>query len=197
MNANRSREEHSAVSTSTPSEPVLSPSQSVGPKVQKLGVHVIRYGLAMVVLWIGLMKFTNYEAIGIQPLVASSPLMGWMYGILSVREFSAGLGIVECAIAALISLRSWFPKASAVGSVMAIFMFLTTLSFLFSAPGWEPSLGGFPALSSSVGQFLIKDVVLLGAAIWTCGEAYCASREQLRENNRISPTLMRPENALT
>jgi Protein of unknown function, DUF417 len=52
---------------------------------------------------------------------------------------------------------------------------LTTISFLFSAPGWEPSLGGFPALSSSVGQFLIKDVVLLGAAIWTCGEAYTAT----------------------
>jgi reactive chlorine resistance protein C len=41
-------------------------------------------------------------------------------------------------------------------------MFLTTLSFLFSTPGWEPSLGGFPALSGSVVQFLIKDVVLLG-----------------------------------
>ena len=53
-------------------------------------------------------------------------------------------------------------------------MFLTTLSFLFSAPGWEPSLGGFPTLSASVGQFLIKDVVLLGSAIWTCGEASAA-----------------------
>jgi len=38
-------------------------------------------------------------------------------------------------------------------------------------PGWEPSLGGFPALSGAVGQFLIKDVVLLGAAIWSLGEA--------------------------
>jgi reactive chlorine resistance protein C len=38
-------------------------------------------------------------------------------------------------------------------------------------PGWELSLGGFPALSGAVGQFLIKDVVLLGAAIWSLGEA--------------------------
>ncbi len=74
---------------------------------------------------------------------------------------------------------------------MAIVMFLTTISFLFSAPGWEPSLGGFPALSASVGQFLVKDVVLLGAAIWTCGEAYSANLTQLRESKRISPTLMR------
>ena len=50
-------------------------------------------------------------------------------------------------------------------------MFLTTLTFLFSTPGViEPSLG-FPALSALPGQFLIKDVVLLGAALWTTGEA--------------------------
>jgi uncharacterized membrane protein YkgB len=151
--------------------------QTVGLKVQALGAHVIRYGLALVILWIGLMKFTTYEAIGIQPLVASSPLMGWMYSILSVRGFSAGLGVVEIAIAALIALRPWFPRASAVGSAAAVFMFLTTLSFLFSTPGWEPSLAGFPALSSSVGQFSIKDAVLLGAAIWTCGEAYSANEK--------------------
>jgi reactive chlorine resistance protein C len=50
-------------------------------------------------------------------------------------------------------------------------MFVITLSFLFSTPGWEPSLGGFPALSGAVGQFLIKDVVLLGAALWSLDEA--------------------------
>jgi uncharacterized membrane protein YkgB len=150
-----------------------------GAQIQALGTYVIRYGLALVILWIGLMKFTSYEAIGIQPLVASSPIMGWMYGILSVRGFSAWLGVVEVAIAVLIALRPWFPKASAAGSAAAILMFLTTLSFLFSAPGWEPSLGGFPALSASVGQFLIKDVVLLGAALWSCGEAYSASELQM------------------
>jgi reactive chlorine resistance protein C len=148
--------------------------QTAGLKLQTFGTHVIRYGLVVVILWIGLMKFTAYEAVGIQPLVASSPLMGWMYSILSVREFSIGLGFAEIGIAVLIGVRRWFPKASAAGSAAAVAMFLITLSFLFSAPGWEPGLGGFPALSASVGQFLIKDVVLLGAAIWTCGEAYSA-----------------------
>jgi reactive chlorine resistance protein C len=149
--------------------------QTVGAKVQVFGSHVIRYGLALVILWIGLMKFTAYEATGIEPLVAGSPLIGWMYNILSVRAFSAGLGAVEIVIGALIALRPWFPKASAAGSAAAVFMFLTTVSFLFSTPGWEPSLGGFPALSASVGQFLIKDVVLLGVALWTYGEALSAS----------------------
>jgi uncharacterized membrane protein YkgB len=94
-----------------------------------------------------------------------------MYHFLSVRQFSDGLGVVEVAIALLIALRPWSPKASAVGSVLAVVMFLTTLSFLFSTPGWEPSLGGFPALSAMPGQFLLKDLVLLGAAIWLLGDS--------------------------
>jgi uncharacterized membrane protein YkgB len=53
-------------------------------------------------------------------------------------------------------------------------MFLTTLSFMISTPGWEPSLGGFPALSGGVGEFLIKDLVLLGASLWSLGESLIA-----------------------
>jgi uncharacterized membrane protein YkgB len=136
-----------------------------------LGHRVLRYGLALVIAWIGMMKFTGYEAQGIEPLVAHSPLLGWMYRIWAVRQFSDGLGVVEVGIAILIALRPWSRKASAIGSAIAVLMFLTTLSFLFSTPGWEPSLGGFPALSGAVGQFLIKDLVLLGAAIWSLGEA--------------------------
>jgi len=126
----------------------------------------------LVIGWIGLMKFTAYEAHGIQPLVAHSPLLSWMYGLLTVEQFSQGLGVVEVMIAVLIGLRHWSAKASALGSGFAVLMFLTTLSFVFSTPGWEPSLGGFPALSGAVGQFLVKDVVLLGASLWTLGEAW-------------------------
>ncbi|HET8921989.1 MAG TPA: DUF417 family protein [Candidatus Acidoferrum sp.] len=139
--------------------------------ITALGHRVLRYGLALVIGWIGMMKFTGYEAQGIEPLVAHSPLLGWMYRIWTVRQFSDGLGVVEVGIAILIALRPWLRKASAIGSAIAVVMFLTTLSFLFSTPGWEPSLGGFPALSGAVGQFLIKDLVLLGAAIWSLGEA--------------------------
>jgi len=136
-----------------------------------IGFKVIRYGLGLVIVWIGLMKFTSYEANGIRPLVASSPLLGWTYHYLSVRQFSDVLGVVELSIASLIALRPWSPKACAIGSGAAVLMFLTTLSFLVSTPGWEPSVGGFPALSALPGQFLLKDVVLLGAAVWSLGEA--------------------------
>src|ERR1700748_1100390 len=147
----------------------------IGLRVQAFGSLVLRYGLVLVIGWIGLMKFTEYEARGIRPLVAHSPLVSWMYAFLTVRAFSNALGVVEVAIAILIGLRPWSAKASALGSAGAVLMFLSTLSFLFSTPGWEPSLGGFPSLSAMPGQFLLKDVVLLGAAIWSLGEAWTSS----------------------
>jgi reactive chlorine resistance protein C len=142
--------------------------------LQLIGMHVTRYGLVLVLLWIGGMKFTAYEAEGIRPLVANSPLMGWVYNLMSVTAFSSLLGVVEIAIGVLIALRPMWPAGSALGSGLAVGMFLTTLSFLVTTPGWEPSLGGFPAVSAMPGQFVLKDIVLLGAALWTAGEAWAA-----------------------
>ena len=135
-------------------------------RVEAVGLQLARYGLVVVVAWIGLMKFTAYEAEGISPFVAHSPLMSWVYGLMSVRGFSAVLGVVEVAVALLIAARPFWPRASTLGSALAFGMFLTTLSFLVTTPGvWEPSAGGFPALSALPGQFLIKDLVLLGPPI--------------------------------
>ena len=81
-------------------------------------------------------------------------------------------------LALLIAARPFWPRASTVGSVLAVGMFLTTLSFLVTTPGvWEPSAGGFPALSALPGQFLIKDLALLGISFWTLGEAWHASEQ--------------------
>ena len=143
-------------------------------RLQFIGMHVTRYGLVLVLLWIGGMKFTAYEAEGIRPLVANSPLMGWVYNLMSVTAFSSLLGVIEIAIGVLIALRPVWPAGSALGSGLAVGMFLTTLSFLVTTPGWEPSLGGFPAVSAMPGQFVLKDIVLLGAALWTAGEAWAA-----------------------
>jgi uncharacterized membrane protein YkgB len=145
-------------------------------QVEVAGRVLARYGLVVVVGWVGLMKFTAYEAEGIRLYVANSPLLSWVYGPLSVRSFSAVLGVVEIAIAILIAARPYSPRASALGSALAVGMFLTTLSFLVTTPGvWEPSAGGFPALSGKPGQFLIKDLPLLGISLWSLGEAWKAS----------------------
>jgi reactive chlorine resistance protein C len=103
-------------------------------------------------------------------------LMSWAYQLFSKGQFSAILGITELFTAVLIAARPISAKLSAVGSALAVGMFLTTLTFMFSTPDVVESSLGFPALSAMPGQFLIKDVVLLGAALWTMGEALRAVR---------------------
>jgi uncharacterized membrane protein YkgB len=161
-------------------DPALEQSPT-SSRVEAAGRELARFGLVVVVGWIGLMKFTAYEAEGIRLYVTNSPLLSWVYGPLSVRGFSAVLGVVEVAIALLIAVRPLSPRASALGSALAVGMFLTTLSFLATTPGvWEPSAGGFPALSGKPGQFLIKDLALLGISLWTLGEAWKASERIIR-----------------
>jgi reactive chlorine resistance protein C len=141
---------------------------------QKLGEFILRYGLVIVLAWIGAMKFTAYEAAGIKTLVETSPFMSWMYRVFSLQGTSNVIGVAELTAALLIAIRPISARLSAVGSILAICTFLTTLTFLFSLPGWEKSLGGFPALSGS-GGFLLKDTVLLGAALFTLGNSLAAA----------------------
>src|SRR5262245_64168731 len=133
-----------AVHTTPAGHPV--PDSPLSSTMRTGGVHLIRYGLVLVVAWIGAMKFTAYEANGIQPLVANSPFLGWVYHVFSIQAFSNVLGVVELAIALTIALRPLSAAVAAVGSAAAVGMFLTTLSFLVSTPGLEPSLGGLPPL---------------------------------------------------
>jgi reactive chlorine resistance protein C len=114
-------------------------------RLKTQGKQRVRLGLVIVLTWIGALKFTAYEAMGIQSLVAYSPVINWLCDFLSVRSFSAMLGCIEIGTAALLSLRYVSPMASAAGSVLGIGLFATTLSMLFTTPGWESSLG-FPAL---------------------------------------------------
>ena len=143
-------------------------------RLERFGGAVIRYGLALIIVWIGALKFAAYEAAAIEGLVANSPRLSWMFGLASVPTVAAVIGVVEIAIGVLIAIQSFAPRLSAVGSLGAILMFLTTLSFMLSTPGvWQPDYG-FPFLSGA-GQFLVKDLLLLGAAIWTAGDSLNAA----------------------
>lgn len=160
-----------ALSESVPPTRTVSQA-SLAVRLDTVGSSLTRYGLAAVIAWIGAMKFTAYEAGAIEGLVANSPLMGWVYSFFSVEGFGVVLGLVLLSTALLIALKPWSAKAAAVGALLAAGMFGTTLSFMLSTPGvFEPSLGGFPALSVVPGQFLVKDVVLLGASIWLLADA--------------------------
>ncbi len=143
----------------------------LGTHLSRYGKEAVRFAVAGVLGWIGAMKFTGYEARASEGLVVSSPLTSWLYGVYSLQGAANLIGGIEIATAVLIVAGTRFPKAAIAGAVGAIATFVITLSFLFSAPGWESSLGGFPALSVVPGQFLLKDSVLLAAAVWLLGDA--------------------------
>ncbi|MBA2350266.1 MAG: YkgB family protein [Burkholderiales bacterium] len=144
--------------------------------LQRAGEMVFRYGLVVVFLWIGLLKFTEYEAKNIEPFVSNSPIWAWAYGSLGLRMLSNIIGVIEISIGVLIAMRPFAPMASAVGAFGSIITYLITLSFMLTTPGvWEPGYG-FPFPSALPGQFLAKDLVLLGVSIWLAGEALQAAR---------------------
>lgn len=138
------------------------------------GGILLRLGLIIPLAWIGIAKFTSAEAAAIMPLVTHQPLMSWLYDVLSVQAFSNALGCLELLAAVLIAIRPLSAGVSAIGSGIATLLFISTISFLFTTPGVVASSSLHVPLVTDVGGFLIKDVALLGAAVWTLGEALMA-----------------------
>lgn len=138
--------------------------------MEMLGAYVSRYGLVLTLLLIGVLKFTASEAQGIQPLVANSPLMSWLYRIFRVQSVSNLIGVIEIVVALLMALRPFSARLAFLGSIGAIITFMLTVSFLFSTPGAFQFSHGIPLLGDA-GQFLIKDLVLLGTSLLTAAEA--------------------------
>ena len=143
--------------------------EKAAPLLMRVGQIVARYGLVVVLAWIGFGKYVKMEA---RVLIEHSPLMSWIYDYLSVTAVARGLGTMEIVAALLIALRPVWPRASAAGSALAVVLFLGTLSFLFTTPGVVAThAAGLPVLSAQPGQFLLKDLVLIGVAIWTLGDS--------------------------
>jgi reactive chlorine resistance protein C len=136
-----------------------------------LGRVVLRYGLvALLLLW-GSFKFAAFEAEAIRPLIENSPLLSWLYPLLGVRGTSSLIGVIEVGAAILICTRRWKPGLSAIGSLIASGTFLVTLSFLITTPGALSPTNPFSG-------FLLKDIILLGAALYTSAEALEGAQQQ-------------------
>jgi len=148
---------------------VFGTADQIANKLTGFGQHALRGTVAGVLGWIGAMKFTAYEAGAIQGLVQSSPLVSWLYDVTSVQGAANLIGSVEILAATALVAGLKFPRIGLAGALAAAVTFLVTFSFLFTAPGWEQSLGGFPALSVVPGQFLLKDGVLFAAALFLAG----------------------------
>jgi len=139
-----------------------------GRLVEGVGTAILRYGLALFLISSGLTKFTEFEALWIQPLMANSPFFGWIYGITSLQGASNLIGIIETTVGVLMALRRWWPTLSAIGSLGAALTFVFTFSFLFTTPNVSIELAGF----------LMKDLLLFGVALWSAGEALQAASDK-------------------
>ena len=133
------------------------------------GTGMLRYGVVFFLVIFGAAKWTAGEAAGIQPYMANSPATSWLYRLLSVQGASIAIGVVELGLAVMIATRRFLPSISAWGSTLSILMFGTTLSFLVTTPHLGEESQGF----------LMKDLILLGAAVYTAGEAFSAARQKV------------------
>ena len=168
-------------------------------RADRVGVAVARWGLVVVLVWIGGLKVYQYEADGIVPFVANSPFMSFFYADAGgykahmnpegavvpanrawheangTYPFALGLGAVIVLYGVLIALHPWLPQAAAVGSFLVFVMSFVTLSFLVTTPEcWVPDRGGpehgFPLLSGA-GRLVVKDAIMMGAALVTMADS--------------------------
>jgi len=163
-------------------------------KVGPFGMFLMRLAIFVIFVWIGGLKFFQYEANGIVPFVANSPFMSFFYnnkapdyksykmgeGTYDEQKtqwqianntygFSRGLGVLIITIGTLVLLGAFLPKVGIVGDCLVIIMTLGTLSFLVTTPEvWVPDMGGadhgFPFLTGA-GRLVIKDCAILAGAI--------------------------------
>ena len=134
----------------------------------------MRCGLATTLVWIGALKFKDYEVQNAEVLVTASPLTSRLREKLGAHKLARLIGITQMSLGSLIAAKPVAPQASAVGSFGAVGLFLGTLSFLVTTPeSWQEGQG-MPQLSM-LGEALLKDTVLLGAAILTAAESLRAA----------------------
>ena len=126
-------------------------------------------GVVLPLLMIGGMKFTAVEIEALKPLINLTPWLAWLYPTFGEAGASYLLGVVEIVTAFLLIVGRWSAIAGVIGGVLAAITFFVTCSIMLAFPIWEPSLG-FPALGPA-GQFLIKDIALLGVSLVLLGES--------------------------
>jgi uncharacterized membrane protein YkgB len=195
-------------------------------RMDRIGVAVTRAGLIVVLFWIGGLKVYRYEADGIVPFVANSPFMKFFYAfpapeyrkhlnkegdvVAANREwhernhtyvFALGLGSLIVVYGLMLCLHPWLPQVATLGSFLVFIMSFVTLSFLITTPEcWVPALGstehGFPLLSGA-GRLVIKDAIMLGAALVTIADSAKAYlRKRRTTGSRTVGMSVRSENRL-
>lgn len=119
--------------------------------VERIAIPFLRISLALVLLWIGALKFVD-----------PSPVVGLLEASLAFLAFNAFvylLGVAE-VVAALMLFAG---KGLRYVGLLLIGLFAGTLVIFLIAPAVSYGEQGFPYLTLA-GEFLLKDLVLLAAA---------------------------------
>ncbi|WP_431608800.1 DUF417 family protein [Chryseobacterium sp. 'Rf worker isolate 10'] len=126
--------------------------------LSRIGYYISLFGAALILLWIGIFKFTPTEAAAIKPLVENHFLTFFVYKIISVQAVSNLIGTIEIIIALLLIFSAKFAVLKKYAGIGMIVTFLVTLSYLFTTPGIWKIVDGVPVTDF----FILKDLMLLG-----------------------------------
>ncbi|BCO18269.1 hypothetical protein KUC3_11260 [Alteromonas sp. KC3] len=112
--------------------------------------------VAMVLLWIGGMKFYEFEANGIVGLIETSPFMSWLYTLFSVQGASNVIGVFDVFFALALGIGLLLNQKTIikVSGLAALSVFLMTQTFIFTVPDTLSS----ETIFNRLGQFVIKDL---------------------------------------
>jgi uncharacterized membrane protein YkgB len=127
---------------------------SIFSLVERIAAPFLRISLGVVLFWIGALKFPHPA-----PIVALLQA-SFVWHFLAVNGFVYVLGGLEILAAILLVANV---GVRYVG-LLALLLFAGTLSIFLTAPQVTYGTAGFPNLSLA-GQFLLKDLVLAGAAL--------------------------------
>ena len=158
----------------------------------ELDYHFIRASMVIIFLFFGYQKWFNYEAQALIPYITHGPLIFWMYPVFGIRGATWFLGAAEWIFGLLLLLGFWNKQLGILGAIGSCFSFIATFTILpFLPNGWEPSAGGFPAMTEHV-AFLMKDLALLAASFYLLKQDVLrAASARISSNSEASSS--RPE----
>ncbi|QQV01872.1 MULTISPECIES: DUF417 family protein [Chryseobacterium] len=136
----------------------MSGTTSVKNKTYHTGYTISILGASLILLWIGLFKFTPTEANAIKPLLENHFLTFFVYDYINIQWVSNAIGTIEIIIAIVLLFSAKFAVLKRFVGIGMIAVFAVTLSYLFTTPGIWKIVDRFPVTDF----FILKDLMLLG-----------------------------------
>lgn len=130
-------------------------------KSSQVSYYFLLFTTILLLLWVGIFKFTPTEAQAIKPLIENHPLTFWMYNFLSIQTVSIIVGITEIFVALLLLLSLKYYSIKKYAGIGVLIIFSMTISYLFTTPNIWKVVDGVPITDF----FILKDLAYLGFGI--------------------------------